>query len=126
MRHVMYKLTILFKLPTDLPRFEREWANSFVPLVESMPGVLRIEVSTIDGGPEGPAPFYKIHELYFTSRAEMDEAMNSHTGMRAGYTLNLFAKGLFTILFAEALEDIVRPAGRPPEALEPTPPSGSV
>jgi uncharacterized protein (TIGR02118 family) len=121
----MYKLSILFRAPADIPRFEHDWAHTFVPLAEAMPGILRVAVSNIDGGPDGPAPFYKSHEFYFESRAAMDTAMNSESGVRAGYALNQFAPGLFTILFCEVLEDIVRESGRPP-ALTPTPPPSAI
>lgn len=112
----MYKLTILFRNPPDLARFEYDWAHSFVPFVESMPGILRVEVSTIDGGPDGPADFHKAHEFYFESREAMDKAMNSEKGTRAGMALNAIASGLFTILFAEVHEDIVQPSGQTPQA----------
>ena len=111
----MYKLSILFAAPPDIPKFEHEWAHTFVSFAEAMPGILRVAVSTVDGGPDGPAPFYKIHEFYFESRAAMDKAMNSEKGTRAGMALNIIAKGLFTILFSEVLEDIVQPGGQPPE-----------
>jgi len=116
----MYKLSILFRAPSDIPTFEHDWANTFVPLAEAMPGILRVAVSNIDGGPDGPAPFYKSHEFHFENRAAMDAAMNSEAGMRAGHALNAIATGLFTILFCEVLEDIVRESGKPPEQQLPT------
>src|SRR5574341_597815 len=112
----MYKLTILFRTPPDIANFEHDWAHTFIPFAEAMPGILRVEVSNVDGGPDGPSEFYKIHELYFESREAMDKAMNSEKGTRAGYARNTFARGLFTITFSDVLEDIVRPGGQPPEA----------
>jgi uncharacterized protein (TIGR02118 family) len=117
----MYKLTILFRTPPDISAFEHEWAHRFVPLSEAMPKILRVEVSNIDGGPEGPSEFYKIHEFYFIDRETMDSAMNSPEGTRAGQALNTFAPGLFTLLFAESLEDTVR---RPLLPVEPEAPAG--
>ena len=110
----MYKLTILFRTPPDISEFEHEWAHLFVPLAEAMPGILRVEVSTVDGSPDGPSEFYKMHEFYFEDRAAMDAAMNSEKGTRAGGMLNAMARGRFTIVFSEVLEDIVRPGGQPP------------
>ncbi len=103
----MYKLTILFRPPTseDTARFENDWAFSFVPAAEAMPGVLRVEVGNVEGSPDGPAPFYKMHELYFESREAMEAAMNSELGMKAGYALSGIAKGLFSIMFVDAFED---------------------
>jgi uncharacterized protein (TIGR02118 family) len=112
----MYKLTILFRHPPDLAKFEDDWADKFVHFSEQMPGVIRIEVSTIDGGPGGPAEYYKIHELYFADRAAMDKAMHSEKGVRAGNALQIIAPGLYTLLFADVTEDVVRAEGYPPEA----------
>ncbi|MBM4424514.1 MAG: EthD family reductase [Chloroflexi bacterium] len=115
----MYKLTILFRTPPDIAKFEDDWALKFVPFVEAMPGVQRIEVSHIDGGPAGPSEFYKMHEVYFETREAMDKAMNSEKGTRAGFALQAIAKGLFTLLFAHTLEDAPRPTGTPPETQTP-------
>jgi uncharacterized protein (TIGR02118 family) len=115
----MYKLTILFRTPPDLARFEQDWALSFVPLAEAMPGILRVEVGTVDGGPDGPADIHKIHEFYFESRETLDRAMHSDTGARTGAVLNAIAPKRFSLLFAEVHEDVVRPGGQPPEAAAP-------
>ena len=112
----MYKLTILFRQPNNLAQFENDWADKFVPFAEAMPGVLRIAVSTIDGGPAGPAEYHKIHEFYFADRPAMDKAMHSEKGVRAGNALQTIAPGLYTLLFAEVAEDVVRAEGYPPEA----------
>lgn len=112
----MYKLTILFNTPPDLAKFEQDWAMTFLPFAEAMPGILRIEVSTVDGGPDGPANIHKIHEFYFESREAMDKAMHSDKGTRTGAILNAIAPKRFTLLFAEVHEDVVQAAGRPPEA----------
>lgn len=111
----MYKLTILFQHPDNLETFEYDWAHKFVPIAEKMPGILRIEVSTVDGGPDGPSKYHKLHEFYFESRETMDEAMLSDKGTQTGLRLNAIAKDKFTILFAEVHEDILREGGTPPE-----------
>jgi uncharacterized protein (TIGR02118 family) len=110
----MYKLTVLFRNPPDITKFEEGWP-AFVIAAEAMPGVLRVEVSSSLSGPEGLAEFYKIHEFYFASRAALDQAMMSEEGTHAGHALQALAPGGYTLLFAEAQEDIVRAAGKPPE-----------
>ena len=112
----MYKLTILFRQPRDPAQFDKDWTEKFVPAADEMPGVLRIEVSHIDGGPTGPAEYHKMHEFYFADRTAMDNAMHSQKGVLAGNALQAIAPGLYTLLFADVSEDIVRPAGFPPEA----------
>lgn len=115
----MHKLTILFRTPPDISAFEEAWSHNFVPFAEAMPGILRVEVSHIEGSPTGPAEFYKTHEFYFADRATMDAALRSDSGTRAGYTLRQFAHGLYTLLFADVMEDVVRPGGTPPELKRP-------
>ena len=86
---------------------------SFVPFAEAMPGILRVEVGTVDGGPDGPADIHKIHEFYFESREALDRAMHSDKGARTGAILNAIAPKRFTLLFAEVHEDVVQPGGQP-------------
>ncbi len=109
----MYKLIILFRNPPDLTKFEEDWP-AFVRSAEAMPGVLRVEVSSSLTSPEGPSEFYKIHEFYFDNRATLDKAMLSEQGTLAGNDLQVLAPDGYLLLFAEAQEDIARPAGQPP------------
>jgi uncharacterized protein (TIGR02118 family) len=112
----MHKFTIIFRHPENLETFEYDWAHKFVPIAEKMPGILRIEVSTIDGEPDGPSEIHKLHEFYFESREAMDEAMLSDKGNQAGLRLNAIAHNRFSILFSEVHEDILRASGNPPDA----------
>ncbi|MBI3243534.1 MAG: EthD family reductase [Chloroflexi bacterium] len=90
----MYKLTILFRHPADLGKFEEIWPD-FVHFAEAMPGVLRVEVSSSLTSPEGPSEFYKIHEFYFDNKAAMDKAMMSEKGVRAGNVLQVLELQIF-------------------------------
>ena len=78
----MYKLTILFHKPTTLEdeqSFEAVWTFDFIPYVEKMPELKRIEVSLIQGTPDGASQFYKMHE--FISRlAPRGSRPNSDAG----------------------------------------------
>lgn len=117
----MFKLTIIFRNPPNIPEFEKKWAKQFVPFAEKMPGILRIEVSNIVGEPTGASEYYKLHEFYFATREAMDKAMHSDMGNRAGQALQVIAPNIATLLFADVMEDIVREQGKPPEP----PPQGS-
>ncbi len=106
----MYKLTILFYKPATLEdeqSFEAVWTFDFIPYVEKMPELKRIEVSIVQGGPDGVSEFYKMHEFYFESRAAMDHALNSDMGMRAGYALQKFPKGSYKLIFSDVMEMIM-------------------
>ena len=105
----MYKLIVLFKQPPDVVRFEDDWAQKFMPYAEKMPGVVKVQVNTIVGGPEGPANFYKIHEFYFESLDALYAGLESEMGVRAGKGLMAFAADLATVMFADVLEDVSPP-----------------
>lgn len=101
----MYKMTILFRHPPDAAKFENDWSNSFVPVAEAMPGIRRVAVSHVMGGPTGSAPYYKLHEFFFDDRDALDHALTSEKGVRAGQALMAIAGNLATILFADVLEE---------------------
>ncbi len=104
-----YKLVLLFKQPDDLAEFQRRWSEEFVPLAEKLPGVRRVIVSHIDGGPAGPVAYHLIHELYFDDKDALTAALASPAGVRAGQCLMSFAAQTATLLFAEHMEDQPQP-----------------
>ncbi len=101
----MYKLIILFRTPKDIGKFEEDWSHKFVPFADAMPGVLRVEISTFEQDLTMPLIFYKTHELYFASRAALDEALNSDAGKQAGKALQKMAQGGYQLLLADVLEE---------------------
>lgn len=101
----MYKLIILFQHPADLADFQRRWSEDFVPLVEKLPGIRRVVVSHIDGGPVGEAPYHLLHEVHFDNKAALTAALASPAGVRAGQCLMGFAAPTATLMFAEHMED---------------------
>jgi uncharacterized protein (TIGR02118 family) len=105
-----YKLVILFKRDDDLDDLRRRWSEEFVPLAERMPGLRRITVSHVHGGPAGLTDFVLIHELHFDSLMALTTAMASPEGVAAGQCLVRIARDNAALLFAEHQEDVPRPA----------------
>jgi uncharacterized protein (TIGR02118 family) len=103
------KLVILFNRPDNLAEFERRWSEEFVPLAGKMPGLRKVVVSHVQGGPAGPAPICLIHELHFDDMEALTRAMNSPEGVAAGQGLIRLARQNATLLFAEHMEDAPRP-----------------
>lgn len=101
----MHKLMLLFKKPQDVVTFETEWSERFVALAERMPGIRRIGVIRVTGGPEGDADLHLIHEFYFDNAEALDSAMSSAEGQAAGKVLMSFAAANVEILFAEHMEE---------------------
>ena len=104
-----YKLVILFRQADDLDELRRRWSEEFVPLAERLPGLRRIVVSHVHGGPAGAADFTLIHELHFDSLMALTSAMAAPEGVAAGQCLVRLARDNATLLFAEHQEDIPRP-----------------
>ncbi len=83
----MQKLILIFHESQQGADYLIGWSTRFVPLAERMPGLRRVTVSHIEGGPGGAVDVRLIHELYFDDRAALTAAMVSPEGMAAGQAL---------------------------------------
>lgn len=101
----MHKLMILFRKTDDLLELETRWSQEFVRLAEQMPGLRRVSVSRILGGPGGEVDLHLVHEFYFDDLAAVQAAMASPQGQQAGRALMEFAAESATLVFAEHLEE---------------------
>jgi uncharacterized protein (TIGR02118 family) len=100
----MVKFMILFHSPAHLEPFENLY-NDFLALVERIPGVLRRQVVTVLGSPQGKTPFYRILELYFDDDEALQTALLTREGQEAGRELGKFKQGSFETLRAEVYEE---------------------
>lgn len=101
----MIKLVILFSKPAERLRdFEIRY-NELLGLLERMPNVQRRQVASIFGSPTGPSPFYRILEVYFEDRDQMQAAMLSPIGQEAGAHIAQFPEGTFDVIFADVYEE---------------------
>ena len=101
----MYKLVILFLPPFAWATFEQGW-QKFLGLAEQMPGLRKEIVSDIDSLVFGPPNmnYKKIHELFFDSQEDLDAALNSEAGQKAGQWLHSFTQGQFLLMTAKHME----------------------
>lgn len=104
----MHKLMVIFRAPQDFTTFERSWSDTFVHAAEKMPGLRRVAVSRIVGGPGGLVDIHLVHEFFFDDLQAVQEAMASAEGRIAGHALMTFAADKATLCYAEHLE---RPMG---------------
>lgn len=75
-------------------------------LAEKMPGLCLETLSDVDEfvyGSQGHR-YAKIHELYFNSRAALNDALQSDEGQVAGAFLHEFTRKRFTMIIAEHKE----------------------
>lgn len=96
---------ILFRQPEDVVAFDTRWSDDFVRIAEKMPGLRRVTVSRISGGPSGEVDLHLVHEFYFDHAQAARAAMASPEGQAAGRALMSFASDVATLCFADHLED---------------------
>ena len=101
----MHKLMILFERSADILDMETRWSNEFVQRAEAMPGLRRVSVSRVAGGPSGDVDLHMVHEFYFDDFQALQNALSSPEGKVAGIALMSFAADNVTICFAEHLEE---------------------
>jgi len=79
------KLTVVYGKPDDVDEFDKHYTEVHMPLVEGWPGVERIEVAKVSGGPMGsPSPYHLITEIYFADEGALNDALGSEAGREAG------------------------------------------
>jgi uncharacterized protein (TIGR02118 family) len=75
------KLVVLYTHPGDQAAFDEHYLGVHGPLVRAIPGLRRFETGHFAGALDGGEhSWYRIAELYFAGRAEMDAAFASPEG----------------------------------------------
>lgn len=75
------KLVVLYTHPADPDAFDEHYLGVHVPLVRAIPGLQRAESGRIDTSLDGGEhSWYRIAELYFADRAELDAAFSTPEG----------------------------------------------
>jgi len=100
----MIKLVALFTHPADSAAFDLGFSR-WLPLSEAMPGLRRVAVSHVQGSPDGAAPYYLMHEMFFDDFPAAHAAMSSPDGEAAARLLWAFAGDCVTLFFADHLEE---------------------
>jgi len=95
------KLIALYTKPENPGDFDKHYHEVHVPLVQKVPGLRRIELSKINGGPMGEARYYLMAEMYFDNAEAMATAMKSPEMKAAGKDVMSFAGKLVHMMFAE-------------------------
>lgn len=101
----MHKLMILFRRSADFLDVETRWSNEFVKRAEAMPGLRRVSVSRVVGGPAGEVDLHMVHEFYYDDLHSLQQALSSPEGQVAGKALMSFAAENVTLCFAEHMEE---------------------
>jgi uncharacterized protein (TIGR02118 family) len=102
----MYKLMIIVPPNIITHDFNDGWPE-FLHQAESMPGLLREASVRVSGSLYGDLEIDMIHELYFETLADLQNAMSSPEGLAAGEIIQQLTQGQMTLLIAEHREDNV-------------------
>ena len=78
----MYKFVTLYRRVDDQDALERFFSETHLPLSETIPGLIKSEVSRIDAKPGGRSRFHLMYELYFADADAFHQAMLSEEGMK--------------------------------------------
>ena len=99
------KFMALYGPPADPAAFERYYAETHVPLAHQLPGLRRVETARILGTAQGgPAPYYRIAELWFDDIGQLQAAAASAQGQALAADVANFATGGVTVLVARTDE----------------------
>ena len=101
----MIKLTVLYGHPQDPTAFESYYNSTHLEIADKIPGVERWELTLFTGSPDGGKPaFYRMAELYFPTREQMESSLQSAAGMAALHDLPHFATGGVTVMVGRVME----------------------
>lgn len=95
---------IVFRHPANHDDFENAY-NDLLALIERMPDIKRRQVINVIGSPTGQSPYFRILEVYFDSREQMQASLLSSAGQEAGGELRRFPLDSFEMIFAEVYEE---------------------
>ncbi|QQE76874.1 EthD family reductase [Alicyclobacillus sp. SO9] len=99
----MYKLVALYRQPEDKKAFDEHYESVHTPLVKKIPGLVKLEVTKIDGDAMGKASkFYLLAEMYFEDEESFQKAMTSPENRATGKDLMSFAGDIVQLMTGEA------------------------
>lgn len=99
------KLVVLYTQPDDPEAFDRQYLDTHLPLVHSIPGLERAETGRFVGvGDAGEQTYYRVAELYFADQAALAAAYGTDEGKAtAAHYQQIAPPG--SRMFIEALDD---------------------
>ena len=94
-------MVVLYKEPPDREKFDAYYFGTHIPLVQKIPGLLKVEVSRFTGR---EAPYYLMATLYFNNKEERKAALSSPEGQATAADLANFATpDIITTTFADVV-----------------------
>lgn len=94
------KLVAIFKQPENPEAFDEAYFNTHMPLIQKVPGLQKTVITRFTRTLMGEG-LYLMNEMYFSDTNALKIAMKSPEMAAAGDTLDHFAKGLVTLMYAQ-------------------------
>lgn len=102
----MFKFVTIYRQVDDPSAIDSFFSETHLPLAESLPNLIKTEVSWIKGKPGGQSRFYLMYELYFEDQAAWQMALISEPGIELIQALKPWGdEKIVTWFFAESYEE---------------------
>jgi uncharacterized protein (TIGR02118 family) len=102
----MFKFVTLYYRVDDEPLLEEFFSLTHLPLLESLPGLRRKEISRTTGKPGGESRFHLMVEAYFASDDDFIQALASASGQKLMAALKPWAdQRLITWFYADTFSE---------------------
>ena len=96
----MPRLIVLYPTPSDAQEFERQFREEHQPLVRAqLSTARRVTAGTVAPVGGEAAPYYWMAELHFGSMDELQHAVSSDGGLRAGAHARQISTGGAPMMF---------------------------
>lgn len=102
----MYKFVMIYRRVDDEAAVDTFFSETHLPLAESLPGLLKSEVSRVVGKPGGESRFLLMYELYFESVETFRAAFVTEQGVTLMQAVKPWGDAkIVTWFYAEAFEE---------------------
>jgi uncharacterized protein (TIGR02118 family) len=98
------KFMVIYPTPTDVVAFEKRYQEEHVPMaVQNLGGKTKFIATRVLGSPQGPAPFYRIAEVFFPSMEALEACAQSAGGRETlAHAVEISTGGAPIFLVAES------------------------
>lgn len=102
----MFKFVTIYRRVDDEEALETFFSQTHLPLAESLPNLVKRELSRVNRKPGGESRFHLMFELYFESETVFQEAMLTEGGVQLIAALKPWADAkIITWFFTESFEE---------------------
>jgi uncharacterized protein (TIGR02118 family) len=102
----VFKFVTIYRRVDDEDALEQFFSTTHLQLAESLPGLLKSEVSRVSGRPGGSSRFHLMYELYFESHERFFQALASEPGSEMMAALKEWSDAkLITWFYCDAFEE---------------------